>query len=147
MRKALKIKMFGLVSLFFLIFGVLPGCKEVAENKKNIRIAVAKFSHETCTFCPKPTTIEDWEYYGPANRDIVDNQRGYIGGFKNMCEEFEGVELVGITSPQEARGGSSGSWNTPEVFEKYSGFIIEDLKKFCPFDGVFIYLHGAIAVK
>jgi microcystin degradation protein MlrC len=147
MRKALKIKMFGLVSLFFLIFGVLPGCKEAADNKKNIRIAVAKFSHETCTFCPKPTTIEDWEYYGPANRDIVDNQRGYIGGFKNMCEEFEGVELVGITSPQEARGGSSGSWNTPEVFEKYSGFIIEDLKKLGPFDGVFLSLHGAMAVK
>jgi len=59
MIKALKIKIFGLVSLFFLIFGVLPGCKEAPDNKKNIRIAVAKFSHETCTFCPKPTTIED----------------------------------------------------------------------------------------
>jgi len=26
-----------------------------------IRIAVASFSHETCTFCPNITTLEAWE--------------------------------------------------------------------------------------
>ncbi len=140
-------KIFLLITLFYLIFGILGGCKQAADNQKDIRIAVARFSHETCTFCPKPTTIEDWEYYGPPTRKIVDTQSGYIGGFKSMCEEFGGVELVGITSPRGARGGSSGSWNTTEVFEKYSGLIIEDLKELGPFDGVFLSLHGAMAVK
>ena len=141
------IKISAIVTIFLLIFGVLTGCKETAEGQKDIKIAVARFSHETCTFCPKPTTIEDWEYYGPPTRDIADTQSGYIGGFKNICEEYGEVELVGITSPRGARGGSSGSWNTPKVFEKYSGLIVEDLKKLGPFDGVFLSLHGAMAVE
>lgn len=115
-------------------------------SEKEIRIAVATFSHETCTFCPDPTTIEDWEYYGPPTRDILRSNRGYIGGFKTMCEEFGDVELVGITSPRGARGGSSGSWNTREVFDKYTNLILEDLKNLGPFDGVFLALHGAMAV-
>ncbi|MFC1555440.1 M81 family metallopeptidase, partial [candidate division KSB1 bacterium] len=53
---------------------------------------------------------------------------------------------VGITSPRGARGGSSGSWNTKEAFEKYSGLIVEDLKNSENLDGVFLALHGAMAV-
>lgn len=118
----------------------------VLAQKKNIRIAVARFSHETCTFCPNPTTIADWEYYGPPTRDILGSNRGYIGGFKRMCEEFGGIELVGILSPRGARGGSSGSWITKAAFDKYTGLIAEDLKQRGPFDGVFLALHGAMAV-
>jgi len=129
------------IVLFLLIY-----CFPLFANSKQIRIAVATFSHETCTFCPKPTTIEDWEYYGPPTRNILRSNRGYIGGFKTMCEEFGSVELVGITSPRGARGGSSGSWNTLEVFEKYTNLILEDLKNLGPFDGVFLALHGAMAV-
>lgn len=128
-------------AVIFIINFVPGNCQE-----KKIRIAVATFSHETCTFAPKPTTIEDWEYYGLPTRDIINTHSGYIGGFRIMCEEFGGVELVGITSPRGARGGSSGSWNTKEVFEKYSGLIIKDLKELGPFDGVFLALHGAMAV-
>jgi hypothetical protein len=29
------------------------------------RVGVATFSHETCTFCPNPTGIAEWEFYGP----------------------------------------------------------------------------------
>ncbi|MBM3284738.1 MAG: M81 family metallopeptidase, partial [Candidatus Aminicenantes bacterium] len=49
--------------LFFLACGLISG--QEAPQEKKWRIAVATFSHETCTFCPDPTTIEDWEYYGP----------------------------------------------------------------------------------
>lgn len=147
MRKVLRIKVFLMAPFFFLIFHCAAGCQGVDKNKEDIRIAVARFSHETCTFCPQPTTVEDWEYYGPPTRDIVDTNRGYIGGFKNMCQEYGGVELVGIISPRGARGGSSGSWNTREVFEKYSNLIIEDLKELGLFDGIFLSLHGAMAVE
>ena len=92
-------------------------------EEKTMRIAVATFSHETCTFSPKPTTIEDWEYFGPPTADIVDTYSGYIGGFRRMCDEFGSIELIGITSPRRVRGGSSGSWNTTEAFDKYTNFF------------------------
>ncbi len=128
----------------FLAFSLITCERSIAE--KELKIAVATFSHETCTFCPDPTTIEDWEYYGPPTRDIIETDRGYIGGFRSACEEHSDVELVGILSPRNARGGSSGSWVTREAFEKYAGLIVEDLKEQGPFDGVFLALHGAMAV-
>ena len=115
-------------------------------EKRTVRIAVATFSHETCTFAPKPTTIEDWEYLGPPTADIVDTFSGYIGGFRRMCDEFGGVELIGITSPRRVRGGSSGSWNTAAAFDKYCHLMAEDLKKVGQLDGLFLALHGAMAV-
>lgn len=131
--------------LFWLVWSAV-GCGKTVEKKK-FRIAVATFSHETCTFCPDPTTIEDWEYYGPPTRDILRTERGYIGGFKAACKDYANVELVGILSPREARGGSSGSWIAQEAFEKYAGLMVEDLKSQGPFDGVFLALHGAMAVS
>jgi microcystin degradation protein MlrC len=132
--------------LSFLLVFLALGCRADGENGKNIRIAVATFSHETCTFCPRPTTIEDWEFYGPPTRELFGSNQGYIGGFKRMCDEYGGIELVGILSPRGARGGSSGSWITTEAFDKYSGLIVDDLKHAGHLDGVFLALHGAMAV-
>ncbi|UCC98002.1 MAG: M81 family metallopeptidase [Phycisphaerales bacterium] len=128
-----------------LLVVVLASVCNCAEQK-TIRIAVATFSHETCTFAPKPTTVEDWEYFGPPTADIIDTFSGYIGGFRRMCDEFGGVELMGITSPRSARGGSSGSWNTTDAFDKYTHLMAEDLKKAGHLDGLFLALHGAMAV-
>ena len=133
-----------IVPIILLSVAFVP--QGVSEGEKPIRIAVARFSHETCTFCPNPTTIEDWEYYGPPTRDIISTDSDYIGGFKTMCEDLGGVELVGILSPRGARGGSSGSWITREAFEKYATGICSDLKELGPFDAVFLSLHGAMAV-
>lgn len=143
-RSKFKIKAFWIIAI--LLFVLAPVCKGVSEKQKTIRIAVARFSHETCTFCPKPTTIEDWEYYGPPTSDFINTDRGYIGGFKSMCEEYGSIELVGILSPRGARGGSSGSWITKEAFDKYSSGIVDDLRQAGHLDGVFLSLHGAMAV-
>lgn len=141
---SLKNPIFWTISVLFVV--LFFSCKSVEKYPKKMRIAVARFSHETCTFCPRPTTIEDWEFYGPPTRDLLTSNRGYIGGFKSMCEELGGVELIGILSPRRARGGSSGSWITQEAFDKYSGLIVEDLKRAGNLDGVFLALHGAMAV-
>lgn len=141
---AWKNPIFWIFSILFLFLAI--GCKTGVENGKKIRIAAARFSHETCTFCPRPTTIEDWEFYGPPSRELFDSDRGYIGGFKRMCDEYGGVELVGILSARGARGGSSGSWITTEAFDKYSSLIIDDLEQAGHLDGVFLSLHGAMAV-
>ena len=136
----------GAAAAGFLLLLTVQGCRPPAEEASSIRIAVARFSHETCTFCPDPTTVEDWEHYGPPSRDILGGAGGYIAGFRRLCEEYGGVELVGLTSPRGARGGSSGSWLTSEAFDKYTGLICDDLRDLGPFDGVYLALHGAMAV-
>ena len=120
----------------------LAGC-----GRDTVRIGVATFSHETCTFCPVPTGIAEWEYYGPpVGGDSVLERGAYIGGFVSRAREYRGVELVGILSPRGAKGGSSGSWITREAFDKYSYGIAEDLRRAGRLDGVFLALHGAMAV-
>jgi len=115
---------------------------------KTIRIAVATFSHETCTFCPDPTGVAEWEFYGPPVKgDAVLRQGGYIGGFAQAAREYDGVELAGILSPRDSKGGSSGSWVTLEAFDKYANGIAEDIRATGPYQGVFLALHGAMAVK
>ncbi len=112
-----------------------------------IRIAVATFSHETCTFCPQPTGIAEWEYYGaPMRGDEVLREGGYIRGFVDAAREYDGVQLTGIYSPRDAKGGSSGSWVTKEAFDKYTSGMAEDLKKAGRLDGLYLALHGAMAV-
>ena len=118
-----------------------------AQQVKPVKIGVATFSHETCTFCPRPTGVAEWEFYGPPERgEAVLDAGSYIRGFVSQAREFEGVELIGLLSPRNAVGGSSGSWITKEAFDKYTGGIVKDLEEQGPFDGVFLALHGAMAV-
>jgi len=118
-----------------------------AQQVKPVRIGVATFSHETCTFCPRPTGVAEWEFYGPPERgESVLDAGPYIRGFVSQVRDLGGVELVGLLSPRDAVGGSSGSWITAEAFDKYTGDIIKDLEEQGPFDGVFLALHGAMAV-
>jgi len=114
-----------------------------------MRIAVASFSHETCTLCPRPTTVDDFErggvYYG---EEVLDRIRGiptYMNGFIKAAEEESDVELVGVLSAAKSWGGSSGSWLTRECFDKYSLGIEEGLKKAGKLDGVLLALHGGMA--
>ena len=68
-----------------------------------MRIAVASFSHETCTFCPEISTLELWEKggirYGKEALDTEGEGKSYITGIKAVTEAEEDVELVGIIRP------------------------------------------------
>ncbi len=114
-----------------------------------MRIAVASFSHETCTFCPRLTTVEDFEYVGvPEGIDVLESSRGipnYINGYIKVAEAEPDVELVGILGARRSRGGSSGSWLTKECFDKYSYGIANGIKEAGDIDGVLLALHGAMA--
>jgi len=107
------------------------GCaRQQQPTQAPIRIGVATFSHETCTFCPEPTGIAEWEYYGPPMQgDEVLRSDSYIRGFVDRAREYGGVELIGVYSPRDAKGGSSGSWITGEAFDKYSNGIADGMKK------------------
>ena len=117
----------------------------------NLRIGVASFSHETCTFCPKPTTVEDFEAGGVyRGAEALNRARGipnYINGYILAAEERDDVKLLGILSAASSRGGSSGSWLTEECFNKYSNGIAEGLRDNGPLDGVLLALHGAMAAE
>jgi microcystin degradation protein MlrC len=137
----------ALAGILSLVACAQPATEQSASRPKAIRLAVATFSHETCTFCPDPTGVKEWEFYGPPVRgEEVLKNGAYIGGFVRAAKEYDHIELVGILSPRDAKGGSSGSWITQDAFDKYSNGIANDIKQTGPYDGVFLALHGAMAV-
>lgn len=115
-----------------------------------MRIAVASFSHETCTFNPTPTTVEDFEWGGvPRGQAVLDESRGvstYINGFIKVADASPDIELIGILDASRPRGGSSGSWLTQACFDTYSHGIAEGISSVDDIDGVLLALHGAMAV-
>ncbi len=73
--------------------------------------------------------------------------KSYMGGFVKMAREFEGVELTGIELPLWPKTGTGSGWITEEAFETFAGGMIAGLKAEGPFDGVYLCLHGAMAVR
>jgi microcystin degradation protein MlrC len=133
----------GILFLLFLIIG----CSN--EKEDNYRVAVASFSHETCTFCPGENPgIEDWTYRGePVEGDDVLGMSSYIRGFVAQSEAFSDMDLIGLTSPRGVFGGSSRNWNQEEAFDHFVDLMLEDLREAMPVDGVYLSLHGAMAVR
>ena len=117
---------------------------------QEIRIAVLHFAHETVTFLKNDTTLSDFIYPGsPAKGEALLKAypKSYMGGFVKMAREFDGVELVGIESPLWPKTGTGSGWITEEAFETLTGKMVEGLKAEGPFDGVYLSLHGAMAVR
>jgi len=115
-----------------------------------IRIAVLHFSHETVTFLKNDTTREDFIYPGsPARGEALlkFDPKNYMGGFVKMAREFDGVELVGIESPLWPKTYTGSGWVTEDAFETFVGRMIAEIKADRPFDGVYLCLHGAMAVR
>jgi microcystin degradation protein MlrC len=115
-----------------------------------MRIAVLQFSHETVTFLPNDTTAEDFRYPGsPTSGEALlgSDPRGYMGGFVQVAREYDGVELVGIESPLWPKTGTGSGWITADAFETFLGRMIAGLKAEGPFDGAYLALHGAMAVR
>src|SRR5690242_12660356 len=117
---------------------------------EKIRIAVLHFAHETVTFLKNDTTLSDFIYPGsPAKGEALLKAypKSYLGGFVKMAREFDGVELVGIESPLWPKTYMGSGWVTEEAFETLTGKMIEGLKAEGPFDGIYLSLHGAMAVR
>ncbi|HEY6979427.1 M81 family metallopeptidase [Reyranella sp.] len=119
-------------------------------TRKPIRIAVLHFAHETVTFLKNDTTLEDFTYPGsPAMGEalLAYDPKSYMGGFVKVAREHEGVELVGVESPLWPRTGTGSGWITTEAYETFLGKMIAGLDEEGPFDGVYLSLHGAMAVR
>lgn len=115
-----------------------------------MRLAVLQFTHETVTFLPNDTTRDDFIYPGsPAAGDalLATDPKGYMGGFVQVAREYDGVALVGITSPLWPRTGTASGWITADAYAHFLGRMISELRETGPFDGVYLALHGAMAVR
>jgi microcystin degradation protein MlrC len=128
----------------------VPGCTgKPGSAQQELRVALIQYEHETCTFCPGgDTRTEDWTRYRPYLKgEEVLRSGDYIAGFVREMDLREDVSLVGINSPDQVFGGSSRSWNSKESFEHFMKIIIGDLEEKMPLHGVYLALHGAMAVR
>jgi microcystin degradation protein MlrC len=116
---------------------------------RRYRVTVAKLQHETCTFCPGgDTRIEDWTRVSPVLRGEELLESGdYVEGFTDRAREYGDMDLIPLASPIGVYGGSSRSWNTEETFDHFVTLMIEKLEAALPVDGVYLALHGAMAVR
>ncbi len=135
------------VSLVLFTLLLTTGC--TGSPGETYRVAVIRYQHETCTFCPGgDTDVADWTRIRPTlTGEEVLEAGGYIRGFVDQARDYGDVELLGLTSPYEVFGGSSRSWNTEESFDHFMGLILDDLRAKMPVDGVYLALHGAMAVR
>lgn len=118
-------------------------------DEARFRVAVMKFQQETCTFCPGgDLETEEWTILGPLLRgDSLLESDGYIRGFVRQARDYGDMELITLTSPDDPFGGSSRSWSTQESFDTFVGQMLEELRAELPVDGVYLALHGALAVR
>ncbi len=125
------------------------GVGGTGQGGEEFRVAVAMFSHETCTFCPGgDVEVEDWlKVSPPLKGDDLLSAGGYVRGFTKMARDYGDMELVGLSSPVGVFGGSSRSWNTEETFNHFLDLMIQELEAAMPVDGVYLSLHGAMAVR
>ena len=128
---------------------VALGCLTACVGDETHRIAIATFSHETCTFCPGgDSDIERWTRLRPPfTGDEIFEADPYIRGFVAGASQHRGIELIGLESPAGVFGGSSASWNTREAFDHFVDRMLDDLRSQLPVDGVYLALHGAMAVR
>jgi microcystin degradation protein MlrC len=115
-----------------------------------IRIAVLNFVHETVTFLPNDTTLDDFVHDGsPARGEalLAWEPRSYMGGFVKVAREHAGVELVGIESPLWPRTGTGSGWITREAYEHFLGRMLAELERGGRWHGVYLALHGAMGVR
>ena len=114
-----------------------------------MRIAIAEFAHETCTFCPDITTYNTLNPYAARGSNVIYKHQGlpnYINGFLNILNQYDFVETVPIISVGMAPGPYT-SWFTNECFDKFCSEIQDRLFNAKELDGVLLALHGAMAVE
>ncbi|WP_043112479.1 M81 family metallopeptidase [Solimonas flava] len=115
-----------------------------------MRIAVIYFVHETVTFLPYDTTLDDFIYEGsPARGEALlgSDPRGAIGGFVKVAREHANIELVGIESPLFPKRGTASGWIDKTTYYHFVDKMVAELKAQGPFDVVYLALHGAMGVR
>ena len=124
--------------------------KTTKTSNKPIRIAAIYFVHETVTFLPYDTTLEDFIYEGsPARGEALlsSDPKGAMGGFVKVAREHANVEIIGIESPLFPKTGTASGWIDKTTYDHFVNKMIEELRAQGPWDAVYLALHGAMGVR
>ena len=114
------------------------------------RIAVGGLLHETNTFSPRRTTLQDFiepDYWPGLKRgeQLISDLAGLntsISGSMSAIQEA-GHIVVPLTWASAPPGGVV----TTAAFETIVGHLIDDLRASLPVDGVYLELHGALTTE
>lgn len=108
----------------------------------SMRIGIIAIQHESNTFLPRPTTIEDFRtdalLTGESIRDAYANSRHEVGGF------FHGLSEAKMTAvPILLALATPSGVITHETFEQLIHMMLEGLDQAGPLDGLLVAPHGA----
>jgi len=127
---------------------------DLFTSKENTltRIAIAGFLHETNTFSPIPTTLNDFNNHSGPYAGYLDKEQllGYrlktvnraVCGFVNQAAQL-GFEIVPIIWA----AAEPANQVITAAFEYIMGLIENGLTSAGPFDGVYLDLHGAMVFE
>jgi microcystin degradation protein MlrC len=110
-----------------------------------LRIAVAGFAHETNTFAPWPTDLEEFEANGYFRGEELRSLSGtntVVGGAVDAIASDPSLELVPLTATSAIPGGLV----TARAVEQIEGEIEAGLREHRP-DAVVLDLHGAMVTE
>jgi microcystin degradation protein MlrC len=141
--KPMKTSRIALAILFFFSLDAF------AEQKETYKVAVLQYMQETCTFCPGgDTEVADRtrKVTYIKGEDLI-KSGSFIRGFVHTAAQFDDMEVIGLNSPDDVFGGSSRSWESKQSFEHFMKIILDDLRAQMPVKGVYLSLHGALAVR
>src|SRR5215813_4380147 len=94
-----------------------------------IRIAVLNFAHETVTFLPNDTTLDDFVYDGsPARGEalLAWEPRSYMGGFVKVAREHAGIVRVCIKAALWPRTGTVSGCITTHCSKHFVGRMLAE---------------------
>jgi microcystin degradation protein MlrC len=106
------------------------------------RIAVVGYWHETNTFALEHNDQPDAMLHQGVDVLEKAHPKSYIGGFIDGSRRAD-VQLVPIVDIVPSHGGLIHK----EVYEHYQHLILDGLRAALPLDGVYLALHGAMAVE
>ncbi len=106
-----------------------------------MRIVAARFNHETNTFSPVPTPLEDFgPLHGAAALEFGTGSATAFGAFI----EYAGAKSAELVTPLCATANPSGPAEA-DVFEALATPIVEAVQNGC--DAILLDLHGAMVAR
>ncbi len=109
-----------------------------------MRLAIAGLAHETVTFLPDETSLQDFGHKalrGAQLLSVLHGSRSVAGGFIDLAET-ETIQLTGLVHSDPAPSGPVAD----EAFVHFLAEIIKGLETLAKnLDGLLIHLHGAMA--
>src|SRR5690606_15042821 len=124
--------------LLFVTLTALPwgGCQNMGNGPKKPKIAIAGLAIESSTFSPATT---DAAAFHPQRGDE-------ILAYYPFLHEGSALRDAAAWGPTLTGKAIPGGAVTPEAYEVLVNEMLDSLRKYTPYDGLFFDIHGAMSV-